>query len=460
MRKLQCTSCGAALEWDGCAEVVTCGACGMRYQMTPRDPHRARMANACKGGCVAPRPVLEGDDYGLVYFDSWPPQGWRYQIELGDIRFRYGSVATPLVPTIVMFSDDGRALIAHTTSNAYADAPQMGMGAASAGGGLLGAFMGAAGAATGAPGDPSSLDPQTFTRSRPLASAAQICDEVAAFRASRYGLQILRVEQESDQPDRIAQAKYQELLKTAPPDMLNSVWSEWHRKVYRAAAQDGDEYAVLAEVEVTTNGFNVRQPRQGQGGGFLASLMGQVAQSIGSGLQPRTWQTDYELFAFCPIGEFGQVAGEVDRVRESVRLGVDFKQAEARIRQFMQQQAMRVQASVNGAMAQMAADNARHADRMSSIIRDSNDYTTNVMHDMMASNAASHDRVANMHSEMIGGYNVYRGADGDLVRADTAFDHVYQGNVDGQDWLVGVEGGWLEPGVDFVPLGKIEGGNY
>ncbi|MBQ9041968.1 MAG: hypothetical protein IJ111_04055 [Eggerthellaceae bacterium] len=427
--------------------------------MTPRDPRRAMLENTFRGGCVAPRPVPDGEDCGVVYYDSWLPEGWRYNIELANLNFRYGSVSTPLVPTINMYSEDGRCLIAHTTSNAYLDAPQMGVGMPAMGGGLLGGIMGALGAAAGASGDPSMLDPQTYLRKRPLASASQICDEVAAFRASKYGLQIIQVVQESDQPDAIAQAKYQELLKTAPPDMLNSLRSEWHRKLYRATSRDGSEFAVYVEAEVTAVGYNEQQQQQ-SGGGFFANLVGQVAQSIGSAMQQRTWQTDYEMFMYCPVDKFEQVLGECDRVRESIRLGADFKSQEAWLRQFMQKSAMQTQATVNNAMAQMAADNAAHFDRMSSIIKDTNNYTSNVMHDMMASNAASHDRVANMQSEMIGGYNVYQGTDGNHVRADVAYDHVYQGNVNGQDWVVGVEGGWLEPGVDFVPLGKIEGGNY
>ena len=98
--------------------------------------------------------------------------------------------------------------------------------------------------------------------------------------------------------------------------------------------------------------------------------------------------------------------------------------------------------------------------RRSNIIRETNEYTSGVMHDMMASNSASMDRVRNMQSEAIGGYNVYQGTDGNLVRADIGFDHVYQGTGQHSDTLIGVEGGWLEPGVDFVPLDKIDGGNY
>lgn len=463
MKMLRCQCCNATLAWDGRSEVVTCESCGMRYQMTPRDPRRAVLENALVGGCVAPRPYLNDKDRGKVCFVSWLPQGWEYGFDQVDPN-RYGSIATPFVSTIVMYTPDSSHAIAYTTSNAYVDAPQMGtstMGGLF--GGIASAFGGVAGdGMAGASGGQSPLDPRTNMRMRPLASAAQICDEAAMLRVTPFGLQLRQVIQETDQPDDIAKARFREMASELPPDVRRSMWSEWHRKLYSALLPDGTECIVMAEVEVTTNGFNVCEPHRAnqQAGGFWPNMLGQFAQAMGQPMQPRIWQTDYELVMFCPTSDFQATFVECNRVRESIQRGPDFVQYEETIRTFMQQMAMQTQASINNATTQMMRDRAAHANRMSAILQDMNDHTTSVMHDITASSAATNERVANMHSEMIGGYNVYQGTDGNLVRADIGFDHVYQGNVDGQDWLVGVEGDWLEPGVDFIPLDQIPGGNY
>ncbi len=430
----------------------------MRYQMTPRDPRRSVLENALVGGCVAPRPVLEGEDRGIVEFDSWLPEGWTYKLVSPDLK-RYGSIVTPFVRTIFMGSGDGQSIIGYTATNAYVDAPQGNVGAFVMGG-LLSGLANAMGVTAGGVTEQSYLDPATYIRKRPLARASQLCDEAALLRAQTFGLQIRQVLQETNTPDAIAQARYQEMMSEIPPNVRKSWWWEWHRKLYGAVRQDGAEYVVMTEVEVTTNGFNVQAPPRASNGGFLSGVMGQVTQAMGRSTQQRLWQTDYELILICPTSEFPTTFAECNHVRESIRRGADYKAREEQARQLMQQAAMQAQGAINNATAQMMRDNAAHASRMSAITQDASNHVTNVMHDMMASNAASHDRMANMNSEMIGGYNVYRGTDGNLVQADIAFDHVYQGNVDGQDWVVGAEGDWLEPGVDFTPLDQIHGGEY
>lgn len=457
MKMLRCQNCNAALAWDGASSVVTCECCGMRYQMTPPDPRRTALQNALKGGCVAPRPFLEGSDRGNAVFESWLPEGWNYTIITNDLS-RYGSASTPFVPTIRMCAPDGHSLIDYTSTNAYVDAPQMGFGANPMGGFMAG-FAQAFGAA-GSMGAQGYLDPQTYVRKRPLTRTPQLCDEAALARTQLFGLQLQQVMQETDAPDAIARTRYQELLQDLPPETRQSIWCEWHRRLYRALAHDGSEYAVMAEVEVATNGFNTQAPQQQPSGGLFANMLGQAAQAMAQSAQPRIWQTTYELVMWCPIDEFPRIFAECNHVRESIQQGADFQTYREALGQAMQFSAMQTQSAVTNAQMNMMRDNATHADRMAAITQDLNDHVGNVMHDMMASNAATNERVANMHAEMVGGYNVYRGTDGNYVRADTAFDHVYQGNVDGRDWLVGVEGDWLEPGVDFVPLDKIEGGNY
>jgi hypothetical protein len=104
---------------------------------------------------------------------------------------------------------------------------------------------------------------------------------------------------------------------------------------------------------------------------------------------------------------------------------------------------------------QMAADRAASWDRRRAIIQDKNNYTSNVMHQMMADNAASHNRVANLNSEMIRGVNTYYGSDG-VVEASTMYDHVYQHNQNPDIYAAQV-GHYFTPGVDFTELKKTNG---
>ena len=102
-------------------------------------------------------------------------------------------------------------------------------------------------------------------------------------------------------------------------------------------------------------------------------------------------------------------------------------------------------------------------DRQSQILRDTHDYTMNVMHEMNANTAATHERVANLRSEAICGVNTYYNANPgfgspDIVEADVKWDHVYQSNR-APDVFAASERIWLEPGTDFEELRKTNG-NY
>ena len=161
------------------------------------------------------------------------------------------------------------------------------------------------------------------------------------------------------------------------------------------------------------------------------------------------------IFA-APDEQFDELRDQFEHVRSSIELGYDFERYKAQVQGYLEQHQMINQQITANAMANMAAEQAASWDRRSAIIRETNDYTTNVMHEMQASTAATHDRVANLHSEMLRETNVYYGTDGRLVEADIGYDHVYQYQPD-QDWLLGVEGDWLTPGVDFTELGRADG---
>lgn len=100
-------------------------------------------------------------------------------------------------------------------------------------------------------------------------------------------------------------------------------------------------------------------------------------------------------------------------------------------------------------------------DRRQQILQDTHNYTTGVMHEMNANTAATHERVANMHSEMIREVNTYHTASPgygrpDIVEADIRWDHVYQ-NTNDPDQFAATENIWLDPGVDFEELKRTKG---
>ena len=489
MRKLTCTGCGATLQWDGQASVVECQFCGARFAMRGSEAGGERDAwrtDALRGGCVADRPCLcpcvtELDDTGAVYYKSWLPEGWKYQVYVPSMLYYGVSAGSPFVPGIRMESPDGSACIDHVTTNAYRDPAgqpvgpfaQMGVG-----GGMMGGLIG--GLASGMGGlqygngelgidglvhyPNSVLDPRDFVRIRPFVGAADYCDEVA-LRTQVDGLQCVHQVTEDDW----VRQRMQAMLAKAPEQVRQSYWYEWCRRVYRGT-RNGEAVFVAVEAQVSTNGWNVghgmpepqqQEPAHGGIFGRMAAAMGNAAQraavSIAQAQIPHLWNTDYEMVMIAPEAQSEAVFAEFEQVRKSIELGQDFPRAQAAIQSFIMQNAQQVQGTFNNAVAQMAADRAASMDRRAAIISDTNAYTTNVMREMNANTAATHDRVAGMHSEMLREVNSYSGYGGRVVEADIGYDHVYQGTPGsrwGTDTYVASEGDWLEPGTDFVELPK------
>lgn len=490
MRKLQCQTCNSVLDWDGLQDIITCPSCGMRYQMFQKSEAERAKAAAQRGNCVAPRPMKHGSDIGKVYYNSWLPEGWDYDVNSDPDIFRHGaSASTPFVPYILLVSPDHSAHMKHYTTNGYMDPGPGGMPNTS----IDMSFM------TGRPGtpmtptgdvsfvgkglmtgggqsnDPSALGMPSFTRWRTIISASEYCDEIAVLDGYLSNLTLVS---QHDEMDEVSRNRIEQVKKMIPDAAASSVCWDWCRKLYRGT-HAGAEFMMVCEAQIASSGFNVEEARmnaereaarsqrrqQQPQGGFLSGLL----NSIGDGFSqmmaptsrlPRWWQTDYEAVFVCPTEQFEDLYPQYQKFISTLELGEDFRATEDMIRNHLQQESMKTQGVISNAQMNIAAQNAASMERRSAILADKNAYIGGVMNDMAASNAATNERVANMHSEMIGGYNVYQGADGNLVRADIGFDNVYQGTGSMSDWLVGTEGAWLEPGSDFIPLGKIEGGRY
>ena len=464
----------------------------MRYQMFQKTAQERAKAAAQKGNCVAPRPMKHGSDEGKVYYNSWLPEGWDYDVDSDPQPYRYGaSAGTPFVPYILLVSPDHTAHMKHYTTNAYMDPgpggmpnPAMNMSMLT---GQPGTPMTPTGDVTFAgkdpmaggmqSNDPSCLGIPSFTRWRNILSASEYCDEIAVLDGYLSNIEVISEQNEMDQ---VAQERIEQVKKMIPDMAASSVCWDWCRKLYRGT-HAGSEFVIVCEAQVASSGFNIeeaqmnaermaaraqkKQQQQQQRSGFLSGLFNSIGDNFSQMTAPRSklprwWQTDYEAVFVCPTDQFEELYPHYQKFISTLSLGDDFKATQDMIAAHIQNEASKARGVISNAQANIAAQRAASMQRRSAIIQETNDYTTGVMHDMMASNAASHDRSANMMSEMIGGYNVYQGVDGSPIRADIGFDNVYQGTGAMSDVLIGTEGNWLEPGVDFVPLGKIEGGRY
>ncbi|MBP5262188.1 MAG: hypothetical protein J6Z43_08695 [Clostridiales bacterium] len=400
MRKLECTGCGANLQWNGEDQIITCASCGSQFLMhvkeqTPQERMKKLMAAAAKGGDIMERPANDG----RIGFVTYMPEGWHY---ISDLPQDYGlNRLTPVTCRIEMSSDDNTCCIAYISQNAYIHLPPTPMNAN---------FQ-------------NQIHSLEFVRMRSLMRASDYCDYMVErwlpFRPSA-------VVDEKGEDDQVLKWR-KDALKTIDAAKRANAHFDYKKRIYRAEYK-GTTYLIQTETEIYNDGVQL-------------------------------WCTDYEMYVYAPEKLFNKVIEEYDKVRSSIHLADDFRKLTNEAAELMNQAYSHAQNVVSNSMMNMAMARQQSAFRQADIIRRTNDYTTQVARDIMAGNAASQDRVANMHSEMINGVNSFRGTDGNIYQASTNWDHVFQGGA-ANDTFVMTEGEWLKPGVDFEELGKIKGGNY
>ena len=166
------------------------------------------------------------------------------------------------------------------------------------------------------------------------------------------------------------------------------------------------------------------------------------------------WETQYEFLFVSDAGKYEALFPTAQKVNESIQYTDALEQIRQSLLQYLQ--ALKNQTAMAIHQQEMAS-----WDRRQQIISDTHHYTMNVMHQMNANTAATHQRVANLHSESIRGVNTYYTAQSgsgvpDVVEADVRWDHVYQNTVD-PSLFAASESYWLEPGVDFEPLIRTNG---
>ncbi|MBR5974035.1 MAG: hypothetical protein IK020_02515 [Clostridiales bacterium] len=402
MRKLECTGCGANLQWNGEDKIVTCVSCGSQFLMhvaprSPGDDLASRIKEAHVGGDMRDR--LDGE--GNSTFISYLPEGWNYTI---DTPQDYGlNRLTPLTVRIDMASPDDTCCIAYISQNGYMHIPPMPMNMSSQ----------------------NQVHPIELVRMRSFMSASEYCDYMVR-RWTPFAPTAVAAESGEDE---ITLKWRQDALKTIDRNTLDAAVFDYKKRIYHVEYQ-GTRYFLQTETEVYTN------------------------RAV-----PNIWCTNYEMYVYAPEMMWKSVLEEYEKVKRTIRLGRDYPRFRQMAEEMLRQKYMECQNIAANGMMNIAMARQQSAMRQSQIIADTNAYTTGVARQMMQDNAASHQRSANMFSEMIRGENAYRGTDGKVYTASTRWDHVYQGGHTG-DTFVMTEGEFLRPGVDFEELGKIDKGDY
>ncbi|MBR6025379.1 MAG: hypothetical protein IK069_01330, partial [Firmicutes bacterium] len=266
-----------------------------------------------------------------------------------------------------------------------------------------------------------------------------------------------------DAPDADEQQRMQIVAQNYRNQGFATVSVDWTRRIYEITTQTGEEKKVAIETrfaDVHKRDMSKAQPQKG----FMGALKG-AAQTM---MDFHCWETGYEMILITAPDIYDAMFEEFMKINLSIRPRQEYQNMKNAITQFIQQKIAQTQQNVNNAMMNMQRERMESMERRAKIIQDTNNYTTNVMREMNANTAATHDRVANLHSEAIRGVNTYYAAPGtfsygnsgrpDVVEASINWDHVYQ-STQNPDVFAATRDVWLEPGVDFVELKKTNG-NY
>ena len=440
MQMLSCQTCGAPVHWDGASRVAACAHCGTEYLMHPQ-PRGGLEADGIGRDEVAIIPIREGAHAGRAYARSFIPKRW--SVSAADPELT-SSLFTPLTMRVRYASDDRRATISRAGCVAYEHIDDT-------------------------PANAQlqwSLQMPDCKRVASYRDAPAICDMAVGGSAAACQL----VAHETDEDETVKR-----LVEKMRSNVAAGNVAEWDysycRRTYRVTQPDGTQrqralealvdYVAIppdpAEVQLFEQARSIMGRTRLGGLGALGSLFG-----LGGGVsgleQPQVryvWEIAFMIDVDATPDAFDASCEACRLIRASYEESPEFERAKAQIRDRVTQAQMQQAQAVNAAMSQMARDNAAHWDRMNDIVRDTNDYTTGVMHDMMASNAASHDRVANLNSEMLREVNTYH-ANGGVIEASTSWDHVYQSG-EHPDWFVATEGFELRPGIDFEELPRTRG---
>ena len=409
-----CPKCHTSFLWNGTDTIVLCRQCGTRYKMHPK--------NQSQEAVLMP-PVGRGQvDWLTVPNEStirnrplmkcYLPLNWQYQCSLAGDRFDL--VSNPFVISLSLLAPDRSAKIVFTGESFYKHidpSPQMAVWQ-----------------------NRLATHQPPYCRLKSYLPAEDYCDTLA----QTCGLQNLAVIRERQQDS--AETERQRCITQ---DFLSKGFEQasatWAGKTYSGRTPDGQTLMVYTESRIiqllrteTVQGIQM-QPMPGMFG------MRTVPQRVIQQVPTYYWDISYEFTMISTTAAFEGAYGELQRIMSTL----DYLPTIHQVRQDAMSLALNAQMG-------MAQAQAASWDRQAQIVADTNAYTSDIQHQMMADNAASHNRTANLYSEMIREVNTYQGRDG-VVEASTQYDHVYQHRQD-NDRYAAQQGDSLVFGVDFEEL--------
>lgn len=417
-KRINCPKCGAVFIWNESDETAGCLVCGTRYKMHPRERNSdsAFMPPVGRGkidvltvpneSVIANRPILK----------TYIPKDWRYAVSLAGDRFDL--VSNPFVVSLQFLAPDNSAKIVFTGECFYKHinpTPQTA-------------------AMQGRLDDMTVSRSPSFLRLRSFVNAGTYCDLLA----QSCGLGGLSITKEST-PDSAEQAQQQKAVQSFLSKGFLSAQADWAGKTYSGCTPDGAQMKVYAETRIIQmmKISNVQSIQLSRVPGMFG--MRTMPQMVSHQQQDIFWDTQYEFTLLAAEPAFEHAYSELRRIMQTL----DYLPAMAQAR------ADSLLIAAN-AMGNIAMNQAASWDRRSRIIADTNAYTSNIQQQIIADNAASHDRVSAMNSEMIREVNSYN-ANGGVVEASTRFDHVYQ-NTRNPEVFAAQIGDSFEFGVDFEEL--------
>lgn len=437
MRALKCQQCGSLLQWNGKDEILKCEYCGAEYLMHPRRAERPSDPHIGYGEVMGiPMAYYEGMNFeGMLPIDAYVPEGWYAICCAPDTKYYADYCASPLVLEGRFISPDDKALVLFRSNNAWTDKRR-------------------------------SQHMQTYTYpidflgtnmriGKPF-DARTYCDTLLKRDALPTKAFLIR----EDGPDEDEKNRMEQVRQNYIKQGFGTVSVDWKRRVYKILSQEGDERRVAVETRVV-DVHRAEQKNEPEKKGF----MGALKKGVAAMLDVHMWETQYEMVLITTPELFDKMYAEFRKINLSIRFRSEYNSMKAQVVNYLQSVIMQTQQNVQTAQLNMMQQQQASWERRSKIIQDTNNYTTNVMREMNANTAATHDRVANLQSEAIRGVNTYYTAPGtggygrpDVVEASVNWDNVYQ-STKNPDFFVATEGSYLEPGVDFELLHKTNG-NY
>ncbi len=441
MKEMICQHCGAGLKWDGISRTVKCGFCGAEYLMHPKE-ERGGQLPAYGDGTVVPMTIY-GDAFiqDRPFIKSYVPVGWRIMTGQAD---RIDMMGNPIVPEIRLTAPDESAFIFFRGLSRYKHIEPNAMNARLQGQLDFG---------------PINLMNPSYFRLKSFMPAEECLDVLIRENCRIQNMQTVS-EQTADEKEKERQQRIIELGRRAG---FSEVWPEWLRRVSRGMLPNGTPVMAVAETRVVLNirgqtPQGMQNPGMQAGsllGGFMGGLLNKMGAFTGNSSELRIWETQYELFGISPEKDFEKLLEEFEKVDQTVDYLPVMQQIVGQMNAFIENEKMKTQNTIANAQFNMAQERMASMDRRGAIIADTNAYTSNIQHQMMADNASSHDRVANLNSEMIREVNTYHGSEG-VVEASTRYDHVYEHRTN-SDVYAAQEGNYFQPGVDFTELKRTKG---